>query len=197
MFLNLKTPNSLKIQHWKFHLSTSVFNLIWRNPKLTIGHHSLDTFTFESPFWTTFKKKMWLMLKPTKFPLQLITEYPSSEFFFTDGSKHICKPFTCQLPNSSSIFTRELWAILLALRHVYHFNSNKKKILILSDSLLSLQAAYNLKYDQPILVKILKLYMELTWDGKKFVFISAMWALEEIRLQTLLLSVSKWSLFMF
>ena len=45
--------------------------------------------------------------------------------------------------------------------------------LILSDSLLSRQAAYNLKYDQPILVKILKLYMELTWDGKEIVFISA------------------------
>ena len=43
--------------------------------------------------------------------------------------------------------------------------------MILSDSLSSLQAVFNLKYDDPILVQILELYMTLTRDGKKIVFI--------------------------
>ena len=67
--------------------------------------------------------------------------------------------------------------------------SKEKSFLILSDSLSSLQAIYNIKYDHPVLVKILELYMELTRDGREIVFIWAlpMWALEEIQLQTLLL----------
>ena len=43
--------------------------------------------------------------------------------------------------------------------------------MVLSDSLSSSQAVFNLKYDHPILVQILELYMKLTRDGKKIVFI--------------------------
>ena len=74
--------------------------------------------------------------------------------------------FTCRLPDDSSVFTAELRAILLALEHVYC-----SKELILPDSLSSLQAIYNLKYDHPVLVQISELYLELTRDGKKIVFI--------------------------
>jgi len=42
---------------------------------------------------------------------------------------------------------------------------------VLSDSLSSSQAVFNLKYDHPILVQILELYMNLNRDGKKIVFI--------------------------
>ena len=53
------------------------------------------------------------------------------DFFFMDGSKtgrgqtavsteHFCKPFTCWLPDNSSVFIAELWAILLAHKHVYY-----------------------------------------------------------------------------
>ena len=58
-------------------------------------------------------------------------------FFSTDSSKteegftiaavsteHIHKPFTCQLPDDSSIFTAELQTILLALKHVYFPRKN-------------------------------------------------------------------------
>ena len=57
--------------------------------------------------------------------LQLISEYPLSEQIFTGGSKteegvaaaavstkRIKKPFTCRLPDDSSIYTAELRAIL-------------------------------------------------------------------------------------
>ena len=114
--------------------------------------------------------------------LQLISEYPLSEFFFTDGSKteegvapaavstkRIKKPFTRRLPDDSSIYTAELRAILLALKHVYY--SKGKSFLILSDSLSSLHSILNLKYDHPVLVQILELYTEMTRDGREIVFI--------------------------
>ena len=80
------------------------------------------------------------------------------------STKQINKPFTCRLPDDSSIYTAELRAILLALRHVYC--SKGKAFLILSDSLSSLQSIFNLKYDHPILVQILELYTEMTRDGR-------------------------------
>ena len=47
----------------------------------------------------------------------------------------------------------------------------KKKKLILSDSLSSLQSILNLKYDHPVLVQILELYTEMTREGREIVFI--------------------------
>ena len=85
--------------------------------------------------------------------LQLISEYLLSEFFFTNGSKteegvaaaavstkRINKPFTCRLPDDSSIYTAELRAILLALKHVYY--SKGKSFLILSDSRSDIRLIY-------------------------------------------------------
>ena len=43
--------------------------------------------------------------------------------------------------------------------------------MIVSDSLSSLQAIFSLMCDDPILVQILELYMNLTRDGRKIVFI--------------------------
>ena len=114
--------------------------------------------------------------------LQLISEYPLSEKKITDSSKtedgvavaavstkRINKPFTCWLPDDSSIYTAELRAILLALKPVYY--SKGKSFLILSDSLSSFQSIFNLKYDHPALVQILDLYTEMTRDGREIVFI--------------------------
>ena len=69
------------------------------------------------------------------------------------------KPLTCCLLDNSSIYTAELQAILLAQKHVYC--SKRKSFLILSDSLSSLKAIFNLKYEHPVLVQILELYMDL------------------------------------
>ena len=95
------------------------------------------------------------------------------------------KPFTCRLPDDSSIYTAELRAILLALKHVYY--AKEKSFLILSISLSSLQSILNLKYDHPVLVQILELYTEWQEKGERL-FSSgfpAMLALGEIRLQIL------------
>ena len=131
--------------------------------------------------------------------LQLISEYPLSEQIFTDGSKteegvaaaavstkRMKKTFTCQLPDDSSIYTAELRAILLALKHVHY--SKGKSFLILSDSLSSLQSILNLKYDHPVLVQILELYTKMTRERGERLFSSgfpAMLALGEILLQIL------------
>ena len=85
------------------------------------------------------------------------------------STKRINKPFTCRLPDDSSIYTAELRAILLALKHVYY--SKEKSFFILSDSLSSLQSILNLKYDHPVLVPILELYTEMKRVGRKIVFI--------------------------
>ena len=86
------------------------------------------------------------------------------------STKHFRKPLICRLPDDSSRYTAELQAFLLALKHVYC--SKEKTCLILSDSLSSLTAIFNLKSDHPILGQILELYMNLSKDGKDIVFIS-------------------------
>ena len=73
------------------------------------------------------------------------------------------KPYACRLPGDISIYTAELRAILLALNHVYH--TKEKSFLILSDSLSTLQAIHNLKYDHP-LIKIHELYSWLIQENR-------------------------------
>ena len=65
------------------------------------------------------------------------------------STKRIKKPFTCRLPDDSSIYTSEFRASLLALRHVYY--SKEESFLIISGSLSSLQSILNLKYVHPVL----------------------------------------------
>ena len=119
------------------------------------------------------------------FCLELITEYPclknlslmvqkqrkESLWRLSPLSKCSHKPFNYWLPDVSSvlIFMAELTAVLLARKHVYC--SEEKLFLTGSDSLSSLQTMYNLKYDHPVLVQILELYMELTTNGKEIVFV--------------------------
>ena len=95
-----------------------------------------------------------------KFALQTILR-PFFFFFFFNTEKRVAeaafsikrirKPYARRFPDHSFIFTGDLRAILLALsfRPVYH--SKERSFLILSDSLSSLQAVANLKYDHSIL----------------------------------------------
>ena len=111
--------------------------------------------------------------------MQLVCDCPSSELVFTVGSK-IDEGVTvaavstkhniiCKHTLAGFLVTKvELRAILLAPRHVYH--SQEKSFLMLPDSPSSLQAISNMKYDHPILGKILELHMELIRDRKKTVF---------------------------
>ena len=139
------------------------------------------------------KSKLNLNLVDDASPLDIIPwklSVPVVRFDLTSFKKdttnaEIYKQLYLQLIDDSSIYTAELRAILLALKHVYY--SKGKSFLILSDSLSSLQSIFNLKYDHPVLVQILDLYTEITRDGREIVFIwfPAMLALEEIRLQIL------------
>ena len=69
------------------------------------------------PPWTSNKPEIY-----KQFHLKLISEYPLSKLFFTDVSKTeeevaaaavstklINKPFTCRLPDDSSIYIRQFY----------------------------------------------------------------------------------------
>ena len=74
-----------------------------------------------------------------------------------------------RLIDGSSIFSAELQAVVLALKHVYL--SKHTDFLILSDSLSALQALLNNKLDHPLLVQIRELHATLLKNGKDIVFI--------------------------
>ena len=118
----------------------------------------------------------WLTQKPTICTNSCIYNLLQTilcENISTDGSEteegvavvdvsplNICKPYTCGLPDDSYKFTRELRAIL------------RSNLLWYCLILLHPYKLYILKYDRPVLflMRILKLHMELTRDGKEMLF---------------------------
>ena len=101
---------------------------------------------------------------------------------YTDGSKLEEKsaaaavvrsrtraPSSCRLPDHCSIYTAELQAIILALKHVFCLK-NCNKFLILSDSLSALQALKQLKTDHPLLATIHEILPNLKQKDKDIVF---------------------------
>ena len=121
---------------------------------------------------TQFKKETTNPVTYQQSYLELISDYPSYQANFTDGSKsddevaaaaassrNCKKPYACRLLGDSSIDRAELRAILLVLEYVYR--SKQKSFLILADSLSALQVIHNLKYDHPVLIKIHELYSQL------------------------------------
>ena len=116
------------------HLEKSKLNLnmVYDAPSLDIVPWKLSVPAVRFDL-TSFKKDTTNPEIYKQLYLQLIFEYPLSEKKFTDGSKteegvavaavstkRINKPFTRRLPDDSSIYTAELRAILLALKHVYY-----------------------------------------------------------------------------
>ena len=95
---------------------------------------------------------------------EFITSFLDHVQLYTDGSKEGSKVgcamvsgptlFQCRLPDSCSIFTAELRAILLALDFIS--GSHHDKFLILSDSLSSLQSIKNCNVDEPLTRQILE-----------------------------------------
>ena len=80
---------------------------------------------------------------PPKWPQMFLTDGSKTEegvAVAAVSTKHVCIPYTCRF-----LDIRELWTIILAFIHAYH--SKQKSFLIFCDSLLSLQAIFNLNYD--------------------------------------------------
>ena len=188
MSLNLKTSNYLKNQELKIrilpHLEKSKLdlNLIDDAPLLDIAPWKLSAPAVRLDL-ANFKKGTTKPETYKQFYLQLISVYPSSDIFLPrmvlkqrqESPRRLSpqnvsgKPLTCRLSDDSSVYTAELRAILLALKRVYC--SKRKSFFILSDPLSSLKAIFNLKYEYPVLVQILELYMDLIKDGKDIVFV--------------------------
>ena len=204
-----KCGTILKNHRPKFHFSRhpnftplgeiqSKLALILDVPFLDITRWTLSTHRIR--FWPNQikrkkKKKTDATSHETQIYLQLASDYPPSEKTCTGGSEtvegvaaaavctqNLRKPYTCHLPDDSSVYTGELRAILLALMHVYH--SQETSFLFLSDSLSSPQETSNMKYDHPIVGNSLELPSGLSSrDGK-------MWALEEIQLLSMATSIT-------
>ena len=125
---------------WTLHLPTVNFKL--HTGKKT----SIDPDTFKLQF------------------LDLLNTYPDYTCIYTDGSKEGDRVSSaavsgqsvmkCRLPSSASIFSAELQAILLALDFIEC--SNLDKFLICSDSLSSLQAIHNHKFDNSVVQRVLE-----------------------------------------
>lgn len=107
--------------------------------------------------------------------------YIDYEHIFTDGSlkdgvvaaaavsqRSFTQPFQLRLPDGGSIYTAELQAILLALKHC--LQSQRTHFLLLSDSLSAIQTLQTRKISHPLLADIHDLHTELTLDGKTIVF---------------------------
>ena len=147
-----------------------------------------------SPPWTLPVPEIWLDLteykkSETAGPIyeqclnEIFSHCPGFERIYTDGSKsedgrvgaaavfgkNYENSFKHRLLDGSSIYSAELQAILLALKHVYQ--SKKWNFLILSDSLSALQALQKQTVDHPLLVQILDLHATLIKDGKDIIFV--------------------------
>jgi ribonuclease HI len=114
---------------------------------------------------------------------ELLSSFPGYCRIYTDGSKsedgrvaaaavssrHPRRSFKHRLPDHSSVFSAELQAVLLALRHAYR--SRERNFLILSDSLSALQALQGAGTDHPLLVQIRELYADLMKEYYDIIFI--------------------------
>ena len=100
---------------------------------------------------------------------ELLSNFPSYETIFTDGSKDgdtagsACvtpsDTYKCRLPDNASIFSAEIKAIDLALDHIEQ--SRSSDFIIFSDSLSALQSLHNRHIENPLLLDVLLKHNEL------------------------------------
>ncbi len=76
-----------------------------------------------------------------------------------------------RLRNSFSIFSAELTAILLCLQHILHFSPTTNKLLIISDSLSSLNSISDPYSQNPLTQRILIILQTLLTNQKTIVFL--------------------------
>jgi len=94
---------------------------------------------------------------------------------------------TVRLPDNASIFTAKIHALYMALDIIRRTRS--KDYVIFSDSLFSLQAIESCKFENLLILKILKEHNQLINSGKSITFAGfpATWVSEETKMLTSLL----------
>ena len=85
---------------------------------------------------------------------------------YTDGSKDVSNDITktSRLADRTSIFTAELYAIVLAYMLVYR--KHHKQFIVFSDSLSALQAIRNFDVDNDLVMHIVGEHLRLEKSGK-------------------------------
>ena len=76
--------------------------------------------------------------------------------------------FSTRLPDSASIFTAEIWAIIKALDEMK--NASASKFIIFTDSLSCLQALLYMKLEHPLIGMVIRMCVFLMFAKKKNVF---------------------------
>ena len=73
-----------------------------------------------------------------------------------------------RLPNSASVFTAEVWAIINALEQIK--DSNASKYIAFTDSLSCLQALHHMKLEHPLIGMVIRKCVFLNIAKKYIVF---------------------------
>ena len=110
--------------------------------------------------------------------LEIKTQYSDFIPIYTDGSKDgdavAAAAVTehnylqLRLPDASSIFSAEMYAIIISLNEIKSSGWNKS--IIYSDSLSCLQAIQNMKLDNPLILKALVIHHKLVQCNKDVIF---------------------------
>ncbi len=111
--------------------------------------------------------------------IKIRSRYEDHEALYTDGSKDEeragaaaytnAETYSCRLPDSATVFSAELKALLLALEHVSKSKNNE--FIIFSDSLSAIQALQGCDFRNSLLMLFLKEYKELTEDHQKTIIL--------------------------
>ena len=97
-----------------------------------------------------------------------------------------------RLPDSASIFTTEIWAIIKALEEIK--NSVASRYIVFINSLLCLQALQSMKLEHPLIGMVIRKCLFKFFQKNTFLFVGylAILVLEVTKMQTLLPSLH-WS----
>ena len=76
--------------------------------------------------------------------------------------------FSIRLPNSASIFTAEIWAIIKALDEMK--NASASKFILFTDSLSCLQALLYMKLEHPLIAMVIRKCVFLNIANKDIIF---------------------------
>ena len=159
-------------RHWKFtqHLRTTRPPPLSEFENMNLDLDNIAEFKVpDVPPWTFSQPRVLFLLhndkKSQTDPLvfrtkyhELLSNFPSYETIFTDGSKDgdtagsACvtpsDTYKCPLPDNASIFSAEIKAIGLALNHIEQ--SRSTDFVIFSDSLSVLQSLHNRHIENPL-----------------------------------------------
>ena len=167
------------------------FQTFWKHHHILCYHLSISDHKRLCWIWCIWRKIAQMHLFITSFSWK----YDSYRHYipvYTEGSRDgnslVCGTvflsntiISMRLPDSASIFTAEIWAIIKALEER---NSIVSKYFVFTDSLSCLQALQSMKLEHPLIGMVIRKCLFLKFDNKNIIFCWVL-ALEVTKKQTL------------